>query len=161
MAYHPATHLGSAERRRFVEIPLSDLPDILSYEEPTNATTKEDGDRRRYAQLVYVVNPAPVNLSGDVVIDTGNLEDINSDILNAILSGIIDPALAVVVEESGDFTWVAEALAGTDRSSALWRVKQIEAIETGNLITTEIKWADGNGNFDNTATHPLSSLSFT
>lgn len=161
MAYHPATHLGSAERRRFVEIPLSDVQDILDQEEPTYPDTMEEADARRYAQLVYVVNPIPVNVSGDINVDTGNLEEINQDILNSILSGIIDPALAVVVEESGNFTWVAESLAGTDKAVTAWRVKQIETIVNGALETTLITWADGNGNFDNSAVHPLSSLSFS
>lgn len=160
MTYDPGCHFANAERRNFMEIPLSGVSGIIGEEEITNPNGLQDYGQRRYAQLTYVVNPVPVELSGDVMVDTSDLEAINSDILNAILSGVIDPALAVVVEEADDFTWVAESLAGTNRTSSLWRVKQVQTINSGSYISTIIKWADGNGSFDNVATHPLSSLTF-
>lgn len=161
MTYHPAAHMASAERRRFIEIPQSDVPALTGAGEPTNPKSLKDADTRRYAQYVWQVNPSPVTISGDVDADLSDLEDINQDLLNNALTGIIDPALSTVAESDGNLTWVGESLAGTDRTTALWRVKQIETTVSGSITYTQITWADGNGNFDNTATYPLSSHIFS
>ena len=162
MAYNPNAHHGFADQKSFWELPKSDVPALTGDEEPTPAVL---GEERRYAHLVYQVNSVPINLSGDVIIDTDNLETINADGFAALSgqndTGIKDIALALLVEAEGDFTWVAEALPGTLAVSALWRVKQIEDTTVGNFSTITTLWADGNGNFDNIATTPLSGLTYS
>lgn len=162
MAYDPNAHHGFADQKSFMEVPKSDVPALTGDEEPTPAVL---GEVRRYAHLVYQVNPTPISLSGGISVNTDVLETINADGF-AVLSGqndtgIKDIALALVVEAEGDFTWVAEALPGTTLGAASWRVKQLEDTTVGNFSTITTLWADGNGNFDNIATSPLSGLTYS
>lgn len=170
MPYQPCAHHGFADQNSFWELPISDIPALTGQEEPTNPVDSKE--IRRYAHLVYQVNPVDVNLSGDVMIDTSSLEAINSDgfatlssqmddLCTKANSGIIDPALSLSIEASGDFTWVAEALPGTALGDSAWRVKQIEDVTINDYQTVRLLWADGDGNFDNVATPPLSSLAYS
>ncbi len=163
MAYDKNTHHGYADQNSFWELPITDIAALTGLEESTQVAAP--GENRRFAHLMYQVNPAPLNLSGDVIIDTDNLETINADGFSTLSAqfdaGLKDMALAVFVEVSGDFTWFAEALPGTSQGSALWRVKQLQDTTVGGLQTITTLWADGNGNFDNVATSPLSGLTYS
>lgn len=64
--------------------------------------------------------------------------------------------VAQKITESGSFTYIAVAPAGTSQSSASWQVKCIEVSGSDTIIT----WADGNTDFDNVATD-LTSLSYS
>ncbi len=147
MAYNSALNSGFADRKSWMEVDNAIIAsDILPAEEATNldrynVDTAED---RRYAQLVYVVNPAGTTVV--TIPDTVMTEE------NTYSS---------VIEEttSGD-TYVAEAAPGTARGSALWRVKQIITTPGGSFNTTTIKWA-GTGAFDQVATAPLSGLVYS
>jgi hypothetical protein len=158
MSYNPGAHYGSAERRSWKEIPLTDVSGIIAEEEPTNPKTNVDGDSRRYAQINEPLN-TPIAISGMIIDDEiATLSGINSDIRNATLSGQVNPAFATIIEEDGNLLWIAEAAPGSARGSSVWRVKQTEKINQGYYTGNNVTWADGDGNFDNTATYPLSSL---
>ena len=62
--------------------------------------------------------------------------------------------LAMKITEDGLVTYIAIAAPGTLQSEAKWQVKKIDKT-TGTVIT----WADGNANFDNSATD-LTALSY-
>ncbi len=163
MAYDPNTTHGLAHQSSFMEVALSGISEITNDEEPTSVALPGEG--RRFAHLMYQVNAAPLNLSGDVIIDTDNLELINENGFATLSAqfdtGLKDQALTILIEADGDFTWVAEALPGTTTGAASWRVKRLEDTTVGSLQTIRTLWADGNGNFDNTATPPLSSLTYS
>lgn len=57
---------------------------------------------------------------------------------------VADTELAVKVQTSGTATYVGQAAVGTDQSTAKWQAFKYDA----GVLT----WADGNSNFDNTAT---------
>lgn len=163
MAYDKNAHHGYADQNSFWEMPITDIAALTGDEESTNVAAP--GENRRFAHLMYQVNPTPISLSGGLSVDTDALEAINADGF-AVLSGqndtgIKDIALSLVVEAEGDFTWVAEALPGVALSAASWRVKQLEDTTVGNFSTIRTLWADGDGNFDNIATSPLSGLTYS
>lgn len=61
----------------------------------------------------------------------------------------------VKVVEDGGYTYVCKAAAGTAESAELWKVFRVDS--TGNKM-----YADGDANFDNTATDPTNlSYSYT
>ena len=163
MAYDKNTHHGYADQNSFWEMPISDIAALTGLEESTLVAAP--GENRRFAHLIYQVNPATVTLSGGVTVDNTALETINADGFSTLSgqldTGIKDIALAVFVEAAGDFTWVAEALPGTAQASATWRVKSLQDTTTGGTQTITTLWADGNGNFDNVATSPLSGLTYS
>lgn len=157
MAYDPHCHLGTAEARRFAEIPISGVAEISGgYEEPSNPHTNIDGDSRRYSQHVQIASDIKLEVADDSGLTT-DIDKINECILEATLSGVIDPALATVVEEINNLTWVAEASAGSSRNAPVWRVKQIESIDQGYYNSEIITWASGDSAFNYTAAFPLSS----
>ena len=163
MAYDKNTHHGYADQNSFWEMPITDIAALTGAEESTQVAAT--GENRRFAHLMYQVNSVPINLSGDVVIDTDALETINADgfatLSGQFDTGLKDIALALFIEASGDFTWVAESLPGTAQASATWRVKSLQDTTTGGTQTITTLWADGNGNFDNVATSPLSGLTYS
>ena len=57
---------------------------------------------------------------------------------------IITTNLTLRLIESGVYTYVGEAIIGSDESDPVWKVKRID--EASGVI---ILWADGNENFDN------------
>lgn len=63
--------------------------------------------------------------------------------------------MAVKVTVSGTNTFLALAAPGTAQATAKWQVRKIDT-SSGVVIT----WADGDGNFDNTATD-LTALSYS
>lgn len=62
---------------------------------------------------------------------------------------------AVVIRESGAYTYIGKAAIGSSTASAVWQVKRLD---TTTLL--DVKWADGNANFDNVATD-LTALSYS
>lgn len=50
-----------------------------------------------------------------------------------------------LVDEDGTFTYIGEAEPGTDRTTALWRIKRIEEFPDGDI---DILWANGTAAFD-------------
>ena len=163
MAYDKNTHHGYADQNSFWEMPISDIAALTGLEESTLVAAP--GENRRFAHLIYQVNPSTLELSGNIMVDTDTLDAINADgfatLSGQLDTGIKDIALAVVVEAAGDFTWVADALPGTLQVSALWRVKSLQDTTIGGTQTITTLWADGNGNFDNVATLPLSGLTYS
>ena len=64
-------------------------------------------------------------------------------------------ALAVKITVDGVVTYVGIAAPGTAQATEKWQCKKID--ETSGTVIT---WADGNANFDNTATD-LTALSYS
>lgn len=77
--------------------------------------------------------------------------------LSALSEKILSDKFAIKITEANSYTYVAYAPAGTAEASALWMVKRIDETVSG---TTKILYADGNANFDNTATD-LTALSYS
>ena len=64
-------------------------------------------------------------------------------------------SLAIKLTEDGAITYIAVAAPGTAQSTEKWQVRKVD--ETSGTIVT---WADGNSDFDNTATD-LTALSYS
>ena len=158
MSYKP-TELGSAERRRYVEISQADVPALTAMGELTEPPTADAMDKRRYAQFVAQANRVPASIDGSIVWDMSTLLEISRDLLNVSLSGILDPALSVIVEEDtlNNTTWIAEAEAGASSFSPVWRIKKVETITNGMFTSTETTWLSGSGDFEFNAVPPLST----
>ena len=77
MAYDKNTHHGYADQNSFWEMPISDIAALTGEEESTQVAGV--GENRRFAHLMYQVNPSTLSLSGDVVVDTSTLDAINAD----------------------------------------------------------------------------------
>jgi len=60
---------------------------------------------------------------------------------------VSEPLKAQVVYEDGDVLYICRAPIGSNLSDAVWQIKKVN---TADPITTT--WADGNSDFDNTAT---------
>jgi len=99
-----------------------------------------DLSARQYANLVYVVgtgaSPASSTPVSSIIANSG-------------------PALAQEILVISTKTYFAEADPGSQLSAAVWRARCI----TDNTSTINVRWADGNGNFDNVATN-LSGLNY-
>ena len=63
--------------------------------------------------------------------------------------------LATFIRSSGSYIYIGTAAIGSATSSSVWRVKRLD---TTTLL--DIKWADGNDNFDNIADN-YASLSYS
>lgn len=68
---------------------------------------------------------------------------------------VANAEFAMKVTTSGTVTYLALAKPGTSESSALWQARKIDAT-SGAVIT----WADGNTNFDNSASD-LTALTYS
>ena len=99
-------------------------------------SNSEPSEQRNYAQLVYQVNST--ELSGSV----SNTENV-TDTYSRFVDPSDDPNL-----------YIAHAPEGSELSAAVWRIQKID--ENGSR-----QWADGNTNFDNVATPPLSGLTYS
>lgn len=64
--------------------------------------------------------------------------------------------MAEKVTTSGDYTYIAVAPIGTAQATAGWQVKRVETSGSDTITT----WADGNANFDNSATD-LTTLTYS
>lgn len=104
----------------------------------TEAADIPDIGLKKFARMVYVV---------------GSSSDPAAPVSSTISNSF--PALAQEIVVNGTITYIAEAAPGSQLSAAVWRAKKI----TDNTSSISIKWADGNGNFDNTASD-LSGLTY-
>ncbi len=75
------------------------------------------------------------------------LEDIGS----STISPATEPTLvkivgeyAIIIAESGVYTYIGKATIGSLTSASVWQIKRLD--ETSGLV---MKWSDGNANFDN------------
>lgn len=73
------------------------------------------------------------------------------------LQRVISDAVAQKITVSGDYTYIAIAPPGTAQATAGWQAKRIDESVAGTTVFT---WADGDANFDNTATD-LTALSYS
>ena len=74
------------------------------------------------------------------------------------VSVIDEPALALgPIYDDGTYKYIGEAQPGTALTAAKWRVSQL------TISTSQIKWADGNAEFDNvfTSLAVVEALSFS
>lgn len=124
---------GRADYGSWMQLATTDVQSLTAIE----GDEREALEEQRFARNVYVINQNPI---GSV-------------------SGFINytaPALAQYIQTSGSMTYIAEASPGTALSAAFWRCKRIEDLTT----TVKVTWADGNGNFDNSATS-LDALTYS
>jgi len=145
MAYNSHKH-GRAEYGSWTQIKDSDSDAVSAYD--IQGSDNIPLELQKFAQLVYQVNPSPINLSGDVTIDnSGVISAVNG--LSATLPPVLLPNYATIVKVDGNDTYVMKASTGTTAlsGSAVWQVKKI----SDDGVTTEIMFADGNSNFDNIA----------
>lgn len=70
MPYTVETDFGLAERKSMMQI-----ADATSYALSGVEGTETNPYGKRFAQLVYTVNPNTINLSGDVIVDGGAIAD--------------------------------------------------------------------------------------
>lgn len=92
-----------------------------------------------------ILNKALDNEFNALVVSSGMYDGVS-------LQRAVDPSLmAQVIVESGAYTYICIAPPGTDRSTAKWQCKRIDTSTTGTTVFT---WADGNTDFDNSATDP-------
>lgn len=73
----------------------------------------------------------------------------------AYIPPIEEKPLASKITVDGAVTYIATALPGTAQATAAWQVKKID--ETTGVVIT---WADGDANFDNSATD-LTALTYS
>ena len=127
MAYDPTIEHGNANYRSWIQ-----LPDGTSIPQGSDAVALQN---RQYALIVY-------SIAGGTVSGT-----------NTVTS---PQKYASYVVTSGNFVYVAEAVAGSSINSAVWRANRVET--AGSVVQTT--WADGNLNFDNIAADVV-SLSYS
>ena len=140
---------GFAERQSWMQVDDASVVALTGNE--GNSTDSKD---RRFATLTYNVNPNPVNISGDVVVDSVGIDDsgmvgVTDGQLNVYQKEIvIDKTFSRVIQEdlSGN-TYIAQAPVGTSTSTNGWRAQKID--QNGSR-----SWYDS-GNF----TAPANNLS--
>lgn len=66
-------------------------------------------------------------------------------------------AMATKITTVGDVTYIGKAKTGTAQATARWQCKKIDSSVAG---TTVITWADGDAEFNNTATD-LTALTYS
>ena len=92
-----------------------------------------------------------LNSSFDESLGVSMVEIINAD--GSLSSGGYKGAKKITT--SGTTTYIASAAPGTAQATAKWQVKRISVSGADTLI----EWADGNTNFDNSATD-LTTLTY-
>ena len=143
-------------------------PDAIS--DITEGPDSQELKDRRYAQLVYTVNPSNLTISGDCNIsgsmglnDSGMVK-LSGDQLKVFDKTLIDELsnyrdlliqdnYSRIIQERGTDTYIAHAPPGTSTSSSSWRVQKITT--EGNRL-----WAD-NAKFTQPANIELSGLSYS
>jgi hypothetical protein len=160
MPYNVNRDSGMAERQNKMQLTPSDVIALTGIE-GDGGTTKD----KRFAELVYQVNTAPITISGDVVVDSVGIDDsgtvkLSGDQLKTFDQGVVDAVnnlvpsnYSSVIQTRGTNVFIAEANVGTSYATSGWRVQKIE--ETGTTT-----WADGS-NFSQPANVELSGLTFT
>lgn len=159
MAYNPDKH-GRAEYGRFMQIPESILSGMVE--------GIENGDllSQRFAQFVYTVNPSPIQISGDVVVDAVGIDGsgtvkLSGDALKTFDQAVVDAIenllildnYSRVVQEVGTDVYVAHARPGSSVANAVWRIQKVDADGSKS-------WVDG-ASFSQCATGDFSLLSYS
>lgn len=167
MPYNVNRESGYAQRQNYMQINNTDVVAITGDEGNNNIPV----GNRKYAQLVYRVNPETIVISGALsanVVSVGLNADgtvqLSGDQLKVFdqeaVDGInaLNTVYSTIVRSSGDFKWVMKAKVGSGTSGdAIWQIKRVESDDDGNI---DILWADGNTNYDNIASN-YSSLTYT
>lgn len=122
-----------------LQVKVTSLPDS-SFSDSGGVAKKGLVDVDRHVQVDVLSSALPTTASTETTLQT-------------ISFGGKKYALKMTTVGSVDY--VAEADTGTATSAALWRAKKVDST-TGILIT----WADGNANFDNSATD-LTALTYS
>ena len=168
---------GAANYNSWMHIPSGDYAAI------EQGANNENLKQRNYAQLVYQVNPTPINISGDVIVDSVGLDDsgtvkvsgdqlkvfdqstvdelreLNNQItelqstVTTLTSQIVNTDYSRIIQEYGEDTYIAHAPVGTTIDTSGWRVQKID--EFGSK-----SWAGG-GDFNQPANVPLSALTYS
>jgi hypothetical protein len=133
MTYNPQIDSGFCKTKSWVQVPSAVFTAIEQSTEYDNSS-HPDRSRRNYAQMVYNV--------GD------------SDPSTGAGSVTVSELYSRIVEVIGTDTYIAHAPVGSLSTDAVWRVQKIDT--NGSRM-----WADGNINFDNVASSPLSALTFS
>jgi len=99
--------------------------------------------------LLDVDNNLVINLAEDSILiynATGN-QFVAESFLEVLerLKAELEVQYDRLVDEDGTFTYIGEAEPGTDRTTALWRIKRIEEFPDGDI---DILWANGTAAFD-------------
>lgn len=63
---------------------------------------------------------------------------------DAMIAALGGGDYAVVIRESGAYTYIGKAAIGSSTASAVWQVKRLD---TTTLL--DVKWADGDASFNN------------
>ena len=99
--------------------------------------------------LLDVDNDLVINLSEDSILiyNATNNEFVAESFLEVLdrLKAELEVQYDKLVDETVDFTYIGEAEPGTDRTTALWRIKRIEEFPDGDI---DILWANGTAAFD-------------
>ena len=169
MPYNVNRDSGFAERQSWIQINDSTIPTLTGSEGNTNISKD-----KRFASLVYSVNPSQLNISGatieidkvglkssdEVGVTSGNLNvyDVGviealQDLHNRIINLEIDKNYSIIIEEdiSGN-VYFAQAPIGTSVTANNWRIQKLDSQGSRS-------WA-ANGTFSLPATSPLSGHIF-
>ena len=161
MAYKSNSDSGYAHSKCWMQIPSG------THDSITEGSEAAEISARNYAFLTYQVNASPITISGDVLVDAVGIDDsgtvkLSGDQLKVFDQEAIEainnlsfstPNYSKIIEVTGDFTYVMQAVIGSGTSGeAIWQVKRIYA--SGGETT--IEWADGDDDFDNSASAYLS-----
>ena len=128
MPYDPSLDHGMADYNSWVS-----LPDGFNISQGTESVSRAD---RKYASLVVIAGQS-----------TSPTTAVSS------LVASFSPAIASNMVTIGNYTYIGEADPGTPLSAPNWRCQQL--YRNGNVGS--VTWANGNGNFSNTADN-LSAL---
>ena len=159
MPYNVNRDSGFAERQSWIQVGDSVVPPLTGDEGVTN-----NNKDKRFASLVYSVNPSQINISGGVSIDkvglktsdevtatSGQLFVHDQDVVDAINNiSLSEDNYSSVIQERSTDTYIAEAPIGTTYATSGWRVQKIDSSGT----TT---WSDS-ANFSLPANGELSGL---
>lgn len=101
-----------------------------------------DNDDVEFAQLTSVSN------NSVLIFDSAKRKFVARDLvafINSIQTGV-EVQYNKLIDVSGNYTYIGEALPGTATSSATWRIKRVEQIGTDYNIL----WANGSSDFNKT-----------
>ena len=162
MPYNVNRDSGFAERQSWMQIDDSTIP-TLTGSEGLSTNSKD----KRFAALVYTVNPSEISISGaEINIDTVGLDDsgtvkvsgdqlkvFDGQTINQLIElNIRDNYSRIIEEDTNGDVYFAHAPIGTSQTTSGWRIYKLD--DNGNR-----SWA-ANGQFVLPATSPLSGHVF-
>lgn len=140
-----------------VEAPVVTVPaPVVNVEAPiVNVDTKELALSLEELKTILseIKNGKPFTLdnfgqNGRIRVEVDRVGSFSSfAIVDAIKEGPTMLATQIDDVSTSGMTYVGYATIGTATSAAFWQIQRID--ESGTPVTTVIKWADGNANFDN------------